>query len=88
MTKQAQPTSIVGSVSMAIVQSLSVITTSASAVNSLANAANSLAQVAENKASRFGELIELKDQMVYNAAKHELDQQMAALGLSTGEAAA
>lgn len=63
----------------AVVSTVSVVTTTAEACNSLANAGNHLAKVAENKAARFGELIEMKDQMVYNATKHELDQQVAAL---------
>lgn len=66
----------------AIVSTVSVVTTTAEACNSLANAGNQLAKVAENKATRFGELIEMKDQMVYNATKHELDQQVAALAAS------
>lgn len=66
----------------AVVSTVSVVTTTAEACNSLANAGNHLAKVAENKAARFGELIEMKDQMVYNATKHELDQQVAALAAS------
>lgn len=66
----------------AVVSTVSVVTTTAEACNSLANAGNYLAKVAENKAARFGELIEMKDQMVYNATKHELDQQVAALAAS------
>lgn len=66
----------------AIVSTVSVVTTTAEACNSLANAGNQLAKVAENKATRFGELIEMKDQMVYNATKHELDLQVAALSES------
>lgn len=78
---QVQP-SIIGSITLAFSNTMSVVTTTASACNRLATAADELAKVAENKSKRFGELIELKDQMVYNAAKHELDAQMAALGLT------
>ena len=71
--------SLFASITGAITSSVGVITTTADALNSLANAGNQLAKVAENKATRFGELIEMKDQMSYNAMKHELDQQVAAL---------
>lgn len=78
----AQPIGLFAAVTGAVVSSVSIVTTTAGAVNRLANAADQLAQVAEKKATRFGELIDIKDQMVYNAAKHELDQQLAALNLS------
>lgn len=71
--------SLFAAITGAVVSTVSVVTTTAEAMNSLANAGNQLAKVAENKATRFGELIEMKDQMTYNAMKHELDQQVAAL---------
>lgn len=67
------------SITGAVVATVSTVTTTATAVNRLATAADELAKVAENKARRFGELIELGDQMVYNQAKAELDAQVAAL---------
>lgn len=66
----------------AVVATVSTVTTTATAVNRLANAGNELAKIAENKATRFGELIDIKDLMVYNAAKAELDNQVAALAAS------
>jgi len=75
----SQSKGLFGSITDAIVATVSTVTTTANAVNSLANAGNQLAKVAENKATRFGELIEIRDQMVYNAAKAELDLQVEAL---------
>lgn len=68
-----------GSISDAVVATVSTITTTATAVNRLATAGDELAKIAENKAKRMGELIDIKDQMLYNAAKSELDAQLAAL---------
>ena len=68
-----------GSISDAVVATVSTITTTATAVNRLATAGDELAKIAENKAKRMGELIDIKDQMLYNAAKAELDAQLAAL---------
>lgn len=79
----SQPIGLFAALTGAVVATVSTVTTTANAVNSLANAGNQLARVAENKATRFGELIEIKDQMIYNAAKHELDQQLAALAAPT-----
>lgn len=76
---QAKPTSIFSALTGALVSTVSVVTTTADAANSLANAANQLAKVAENKATRFNELIEIKDQAAYITAKHELDQLLAAV---------
>ena len=87
MTTQVKP-SLFASISGAVISSVSVVTTTADALNSLANAGNALAKVAENKATRFGELIEIKDQMVYNAAKHELDDQLAAFAAAKPKAKA
>lgn len=61
----SQPIGLFAAITGAVVASVSTITTTANAVNSLANAGNQLAKVAENKATRFGELIEIKDQMLY-----------------------
>lgn len=83
----SQPIGLFAAITGAVVASVSTITTTANAVNSLANAGNQLAKVAENKATRFGELIEIKDQMLYNAAKAELDMQVAALA-ATAQATA
>ncbi len=69
----------------AVVASVSTVTTTATAVNRLATAADELAKVAENKAKRFGELIEISDQMTYNAAKSQLDDQMKALGITAAK---
>lgn len=70
---------MIGSASDAVVALISTITTSATAINRLANAADSLAAVAEAKAMRFGQLIEIKDEMIYNEAKSALDAQVDAL---------
>lgn len=75
-----------GSITDAVVATVSTVTTTATAINRLATAGDEIAKVAENKARRFGELIEIKDQMIYNAAKAELDMQVAALA-STAKAA-
>ena len=75
------------SITGAVIASVSTVTTTATAVNRLATAADELAKVAENKAKRFGELIEIRDQMVYNTAKSELDAQLAALGVAATTAA-
>ena len=75
----SQPQGLFAALTGAVVATVSTVTTSATAVNRMANAGNELAKVCENKATRFGELIEMKDQMTYNAMKHELDQQVAAL---------
>ncbi len=71
----------------AVVATVSTVTTTATAVNRLATAGDELAKVAENKAKRFGELIEIRDQMVYNTAKSELDAQLAALGVAATNSA-
>lgn len=71
----------------AVVATVSTVTTTATAVNRLATAADELAKVAENKATRFGQLIEIKDQMIYNTAKSELDAQLKALGMSADNSA-
>ena len=76
---QAPQKGIIGSITDALVATVSTVTTTATAVNRLATAGDELAKVAENKAKRFGELIEIKDQMIYNAAKAELDFQVQAL---------
>lgn len=76
-----------GSISDALVAVVSTVTTTATAVNRVANAGDALAKIAESKAVRMGELIDIKDQMVYNAAKSELDAQVAALA-ATGKATA
>lgn len=68
-----------GSISDALVATVSTVTTTATAVNRLANAGDALAKIAENKAIRMGELIDIKDQMIYNEAKSQLDAQLAAL---------
>ena len=75
----SQPQGLFAALTGAVVATVSTVTTSATAVNRLANAGNELAKVCENKATRFGELIEIRDQMIYNAAKHGLDNQLAAL---------
>lgn len=82
----SQPQGLFAALTGAIVNTVSVVTTTATAVNRLANAGNELAKVAENKATRFGELIDIKDQMIYNAAKSELDNQLAALSAATAPA--
>lgn len=78
----SQPQGLFAALTGAVVATVSTVTTTATAVNRLANAGNELAKVCENKATRFGELIEIRDQMIYNAAKHELDNQLAALAAS------
>lgn len=75
----SQPQGLFAALTGAVVASVSTITTTATAVNRLATAGDELAKVAENKAKRFGELIEIKDQMIYNEAKAQLDNQLAAI---------
>lgn len=87
MTTQVKP-SLFAAISGAVISSVGVVTTTAEALNSSANAVNHLAKVAENKARRFGELIEITDEMKYNAAKHELDEQLAAFAKSAKPAKA
>lgn len=78
----SQPQGLFAALTGAVVATVSTVTTTATAVNRLATAGDELAKVAENKAKRFGELIEIKDQMIYNAAKSELDNQVKALAAS------
>lgn len=73
---------LLGSISDALVATVSTVTTTATAVNRLANAGDKLASIAENKAIRMAELIDIKDQMIYNEAKSQLDAQLAALNIT------
>ena len=75
----SQSKGLFGSITDAVVATVSTVTTTATAINRLATAGDELAKVAENKAKRFGELIEIKDQMIYNEAKSQLDLQVEAL---------
>ncbi|MGQ6545432.1 hypothetical protein ACUND2_22465 [Serratia sp. IR-2025] len=58
------------------------ITDSVDTVGLLASASKRLAEVADNKAKRFSELVELKDQATYVASKAEIEQRLAALGVN------
>ena len=51
----------------------------------LASAGKRLAEVADNKAKRFSEMVELKDKAEYISTKKQLENQLAALGVSLND---
>lgn len=58
------------------------ITDSVDTVGLLASAGKRLAEIADNKAKRFSELVELKDQATYVSTKKSLEDQLSALGVN------
>ena len=48
----------------------------------MASAGKRLAEVADNKAMRFSEMVELKDKATYVSTKKQLENQLAALGVT------